>query len=180
VRPLVLTVGLLLAATPALAADEDVIEVESDQDRIGRVAAELGAGVLGAALPQLLWLPFVAIPTSQSGAMGFMLVTAASLTPLAAATSVWLVHRRVKGQGYWAGAFGGAMFGTVLGSGAFALYAIVSNFGRSEYIVLAGAGGAVLMIASTLFMIELHHDRRVSASFAPTPGGAFGAVTVRF
>ena len=105
----------MLAAAPALAADEDVVEIESDQDRVGRVAAELGAGLLGAALPQLLWLPFVAMPTSQSGPLQFMLVTAASLTPLAAATSVWLVHRRLKGQGYWAGAFGGAMFGTVLG-----------------------------------------------------------------
>src|SRR5436190_4206870 len=99
----------LLASTPALAADEDVLEVETDQDRIGRVAAELGAGLLGVLLPQALWLPFIAFPTSQSAAPLFMLVTGATLTPVALATSVWLVHRKMKGQGYWAAALGGTM-----------------------------------------------------------------------
>lgn len=170
----------LALSSVALAADDDVIHVDTDQDRIGRVAAELGAGVLGALLPQALWLPFFAFPTAQQTPLLFMFVTGLSLTPVSLATSVWLVHRKMNGQGYWAAALGGTLFGVVLGGAAFALYGYVSNFGRAEYAVLAGAGGAVLSLAATIFMIELHHDRRVSAALAPTPGGAFGAVTVRF
>ncbi|MBL8953790.1 MAG: hypothetical protein JNK82_23645 [Myxococcaceae bacterium] len=178
-RPATVVIVCALFSARAFAADEDV-DVDTDQDRIGRVAAELGAGLLGAALPQLLWAPYFVLPNVRGAAASFLIAAAGSLTPLSVATSVWLVHRKMKGQGYWASAFGGAMFGTVVGAGAFALYAVVSNFGTTEYIVLAGVGGAVLMLASTAFMIELHHDRRVSASFAPTPGGAFGAITVRF
>ncbi len=174
-----LLVAVLVAAT-ARAADEDFIQAESDQDRIGRVSAELGAGLLGAALPQLLWVPFLLIPRAESTPAIFALVTGAALTPVSISTAVWLVHRKLGGQGYWASAFGGTVLGAALGAGAFALYAYVSNFGRAEYAVLAGAGGAVLVIAATTFMIELHHDRRVSAAFAPIPGGAFGALTVRF
>src|SRR6185369_16975441 len=45
----------------AAAAPEQAVSVEpQNPDRVGRVAAELGAALLGLVLPNILWMPFLA------------------------------------------------------------------------------------------------------------------------
>lgn len=172
----------LLLSSAAL-AEEAVADEAGDGDRVGRVFAELGGALLGALLPNVLWVPFVV--GSSSGAAQVMLVVTAFLEPLSISTGAWVVHKRLGGQGLWPAALGGTMVGLVVGGAFFAgatsiIASSVRNGNQTPYIGLAGVGATAIAVVATALVLELHHDHTVSATVAPLPGGAMAAVGVRF
>ncbi len=171
--------ALLFSASVA-AASQPAVEIQEDGDRVGRVLAELGGALLGAALPNLLWVPFAFAPSSNA-AFPIMFIAAMTLEPVSIATGTWLVHKKMRGQGLWPAAFGGTMLGAVFGGLLFGLYGGLSRFEPPDsYTVIAGGAAILVTAATSVLMIELHHDRTVGAAVAPVPGGALGLVSVRF
>jgi hypothetical protein len=160
--------ALLIFASVA-AASEPAVETHAEGDRVGRVLAELGGALLGAALPNLLWVPFAFAP-SNSAAFPVMFVAAMALEPVSIATGTWLVHKRMRGQGLWPAAFGGTMLGAAVGGLLFGLYGGLSGFNLPmHYTVIAGGAAILVTAATSVLMIEVHHDRTVDATVAPVP-----------
>jgi hypothetical protein len=173
-----LALAVALSAAPAF-AEPSLLDKGSDDSRVGRVAAELGAAILGAALPNLLWIPFAAF---NSPDFPLLFVVAMALEPLAASTGAWLVHRAMGGKGMW----GAGMVGTVLGmvaAGTFTglTWAIV-GFNHAFYPATAAAAGILFTLAITTVGLEVSHDRGVDidGGIVPMPGGGGGFVRVRF
>ena len=178
----VLALVCCLAVASAHAAEPELLEQPPDDggDRVGRVAAELGATLLGAVLPTLLFVPFVLNNSPNRTPFDVMFAVAMLAEPLSVSTATWLVHRKMKGQGLWPAALGGTLLGAFLGGGLFGVYGLVTNFQLpSHYTVLAGAGGVLLTVAGSVLAIELHHDSTLSTSVAPVPGGAMAFLSVR-
>lgn len=172
--------ALLFSASVAAASEPAADDIQDDDNRVARVLAELGGALLGAALPNLLWVPFAFAP-SNSAAFAVMFIAAMALEPVSISTGTWLVHQKMRGQGLWPAAFGGTMLGAALGGLLFGLYGGLSGFNLpAHYTVIAGAAAILVTAATSVLMIEVHHDRTVEATVAPVPGGAMGLVTVRF
>jgi hypothetical protein len=178
------------AADPAV-ADQGVSLEPQSPDRVGRVAAELGAALLGLVIPNILWMPFLAAQLSSpfgggssGAAFAVMAVIAVLLEPISLPTSVWLVLKKMGGKGGWPSAFGGGMLGIALGSGLVGAVTAMTTQGINNrsgtYVPIAAVGGVLLAIVATVFMIELHNDQTVTAAVAPVPGGAVGMIGARF
>lgn len=173
-----LALAVALSAAPAF-AEASLLDKSGEEGRVGRVGAELAGAILGAALPNLLWAPFMAFNSPDASVL---FVVAMALEPLAAATGAWLVHRAMGGKGLWSS----AMVGTVLGmlvAGAFAGVTVaLVQFKHPLYPATAAAAGILFTLAITTVALELSHDRTVEldGGVAAMPGGGGGFVRVRF
>lgn len=184
-RAVALALCLCFASESLASEPVPVVTVaDTSEDRVGRLLAELGGAAAGAALPTLLWLPFLLNQNQGgSGSLLFpaMFAVAMSLEPLSMATGAWLVHKKLGGRGLWPAAFGGTMLGVALGAGVVGSVVYATN-GNTLYTALSALGGGLVGLAAAVFVLELHHDRNtdVSASVVPTPGGVVGGINLRF